>query len=155
MFKQLFTLPVAMILTVLQLLSPAAHAVTIPAGYDFFVTGEASVDLGSGIGTVELESFFPQDGAFKVFPLSPAIQITPPQFQLTWVDRHGNQVGPNSIHAVGQSLIQTSPGQFIPDPITHLPPPGFPKFDTIVYRTTAVDPTATGSTVPIQMIWLC
>ena len=97
-------------------------AVTIPGTFDFFKTdpGDTSIDIGTepaGDNPPLPAGFFGTIGSDPSDPFSMAgiplegnppvdeFQRFPPPTRLEWVDPHGNPVGPNSIHAVGQEMV--------------------------------------------------
>jgi hypothetical protein len=135
MLKARFTLTIAVIVAVMFLMPLAVHAVTIVEGFDFWNTTEAEVEI-LGVGMVPLKGLpFPPDNPF--FPLPP-IPIIGGALFLN-LDRHGNEVGPDSRHKVSQILR-----------------PDVTPFDTIVRRKAGVDISGVGSEadVPIEIVWL-
>ena len=131
-----------------MLFSVAARAGQISANADAFQTlpGAASVTL-PGIGTVALEGAeFSAPGTDPHYPLTvdevtrlnalaPSLGLV--QYQLEWVDAHGNVVGPTSMHKVGQILVPV---------ITTTP-----NFDTVVQRLDTLTFTAAGQVRATQI----
>ena len=132
-------------------------AVTIPGTFDFFITdpGDTAIDLGTDPGGDNPPlppGFF---GTIGPVPSDPFVQVgiplegNPPvedfmQFQpplvLDWVDPHGNVVGPDSVHAVGQQLVPLN---------THI-------YDTVVRRNddAVFNAVADAPTVDIEIVAL-
>jgi hypothetical protein len=116
----------------------------IPAGYDFFSTDEANVDLTGlvpGVGIVPMTGFPWPTNDPPFFALPPDQSITDALFRITWINQHGNVTSPHSEHAVTQ--IRTVIW-------------GETPFDTIVRRNADVDISGLGAQVdvPIEMVWL-
>jgi len=124
------------------------EAASIAPGFDFMLTQNAVVALpipGNGTIPVSLVSFpyppGPLGDPTALFPLPILPPSAPPLFQVTWVDEHGNNVGPSSAHKVQQVIT---------------PNPLLGPYDTIVQRTDAVPINGMGATATtaIQIRWL-
>lgn len=96
--------------------------VTIPGTFDFFITdpGDTDIDIGTDPGGDNPPlppGFF---GTIGPDPSDPFVQAGiplqgnppvddfrrfPPPMIIAWVDQHGNVVGPDSRHKVGQLLV--------------------------------------------------
>lgn len=130
----------------LALTPSASHAVNIPAGYDYMLTGSADVklDLGGG-GAVQVNLIsFPYENALaralwgKPSYVDPAVA----SFRTTWYDQHGSVVNPpdpEAHHAVSQ--VTTTTGG---------------HFDTVIRRLDPANMAGVGSEdqVGIQIDWL-
>ena len=133
---------IALALAAALLMPQAAQAAYIPAGYDYFCTDNGSVVM-PGIGTVQLQGFA-WPGASDptlLFPLPALPPVGEVLFQVTWLDQHGNVVGPDSVHKVTQVIT---------------PNPSAGPFDTIVRRKVDASITGVGgeTTIPIEIVWL-
>jgi hypothetical protein len=136
-------LVLALIVAVVLLVPVPVHAVTIPSGFDWFITQNARVSLDGIDGHPATPALDPV--LLKKFDAPNALfdpgAIPGPTFDIQWVDRHGNSVGPDSVHKVGTILTPGPP-----------PPPG--TYDTIVHRLTDVTPTVAGAALPIGIVFL-
>lgn len=156
-----FQMLMAVILLIEMLFAAQSlHAVTIPAGYDFFITGAGThVEIGTepggdnppiplgffGVkngspsdtfsGVVDLKSFF---GPNLIYPYPSPFPPFQNIFRTKWLDPHGNEVGPNSAHKVQQVLEPIDP------------------FDTIIQRKDSATLANAGDSteVEIEIIWL-
>ena len=124
-------------------------SVTVPGTFDFFITepGETDIDLGTdplGDNPPLPPGFF---GAIGPDPSDPFAQAGiplqgnppvedfmrfPPPLILQWVDQHGNVVGPDSRHKVGQILVPEN---------THLADTVVRRNDDAVFNAVGEAPT--------------
>lgn len=145
--------PIAVIVAVMFLMPLAAYAVVIPDGFDFFQTEPETQVLpllpGGFFGekngtpsdpfeeTIDLQGF---PGPNLLFPFPDPFPPFQQIYRTTWLDTHGNEVGPHSLHKVRQIDELVEPFDF----------------DTIVHRTGPATLTNVGDTadIPIEIVWL-
>jgi hypothetical protein len=120
-------------------IAPTRAATTlVERGYDWIITPYADVELNGQ--TIELVSHFPpKANDLWGEPPAPPANIT---FTTAWVDRHGNEIGSDSVHAVSQV---TNRSEIIDN-----------KFDTVVHRANPVTLGGVGQekNVSLEIIWL-
>lgn len=110
----------------------------IEGGYDWIITPYAEVELNGE--TIELVSHFPP-AANDLWgePPSPPATVT---FTTAWVDRHGNEIGADSVHAVNQVTNRSEIIDY--------------KFDTVLHRSSEVTMGGVGeeADVSLEIVWL-